>query len=62
MRRLQEIYNYHCQCGHIKRLHEGDDYSEYCTGWLRAFFGPCKCKGFVKDNLRYLEALVNERG
>lgn len=58
MRRLQEKHNHYCQCGHVKRQHEGDDYSEWCMGWVY-LAGPCECKAFKIDNLRYLEAIAN---
>lgn len=59
MRRLQEKFNNICQCGHVKRQHEGDDYSEYCFAWIY-LTGPCGCKEFKVDNLRYLEKVANE--
>jgi len=66
MRRLQEKYNYKCKCGHVKRLHEGDDYSEWCVAAIRArgdeMFANdhCLCAGYQMDNLDYLEKKANE--
>jgi hypothetical protein len=65
MRRLQEELNYFCQCGHPKRLHEGEHYEDYCIG--RTFTFPrsadvfCTCREYRLDNLRYLEAEITRR-
>ncbi len=65
MRRLQEKLNYVCRCGHVKRLHEGDDYSEYCTADIskddKIFGLHCLCNGYVVDNLKYLEKLSDAK-
>ena len=60
MRRLLVEQNYFCECGHVKRRHEGDDYMEWCAEYYTPK-GPCQCKGFKLDNLRYLEAEVKRR-
>lgn len=59
MRRLLEEKNYFCQCGHAKRLHEGNDYSEWCENYrISTELTHCECRAFKLDNLRYLESLV----
>lgn len=60
MRRLLEEKNFFCQCSHVKRTHEGDDYSEWCTEYYTPK-GPCRCKEFKVDNLRFLEACFERR-
>jgi hypothetical protein len=61
MRRLLEIVNYACVCGHPKRQHGGDDYSEWCMKSIsydiRNGYNieACGCIQFKLDNLRYLE-------
>ena len=56
MRRLLEDKNYFCQCGHVKRLHEGHEYQYECNAWIY-LTGTCSCREFKVDNLRYLEKL-----
>lgn len=66
MRRLLEEKNYFCQCGHVKRQHEGFAYQEECTGMIEqhsngTYFTTCPCMAFKLDNLRFLEAVSHER-
>jgi len=61
MRRLLEEQNYFCQCGHVKRQHEGPEYQYECKTWIY-LTGICLCNEFKLDNLRYLEALVDKNG
>jgi len=56
VRRLREEVNYFCKCGHVKRQHEGDDYTMWCMGW-EYMAGRCSCKEYQVDNLLYLEKL-----
>lgn len=62
MRRLLAEKNFFCTCGHLKRLHEGDDYSEWCAEYYTPNGSyPCGCPKFEIDNLRYLEAKAKEK-
>ena len=58
-RRLREDLNHFCICGHVKLLHDGGDYEDFCLS-TRMRISRCECDKYQRDNLKYLEGLVDK--